>query len=1186
MPDRLGGGFSAAVRVKDGDAQVAWGRGATKEAAIADARQKISKSQSTEKKQTEPAQQPMALEDMDEAQLRERMRTIAKQAKARGGRDTRLTNARREVEKVLNAKIKERENAGEPTATQPNQQSGAQVASTSQQDQPGAVRGGVEGTAADTAAGQSGDVRSTSDAGTGRGMDANTPATVASTDGSTALTGADGKPKWFSSAEKAQAHIDKKSLTGYTVTQIKPNRFELHRDVSLTDKGDTVGGKGLTLVHGSGNPSMTVDDVQIIRPEGQKQGKKGRVYGGFYGTSEQDAAQAEGYAGMMGGTPTVYNVHVRPGTKIYRKEGDITRLSENTINDLVSQGYGVVVGTDPRGRTEYAVIDKSAIERLSPRSETKSGETKRDMPSGTLTNEGAKSKTPVNPRTNRAKKLVGDVGEIVSPDGDVGYVKAGGQYQITRIEKNGTVHVMNRETSGSTTITPAELERARSRNVNWTKTDVPTAVAQSIAKSAPAETNAQQTAGSTSELAATTGAETIPYRTVAFDQAANNGAGGKVESSGTSPVINFGGRMMVLVRMGGRKIPFYLSTGKGGKADVPDGKWYPFFGIGADGWINKTGGKDMTTYYGSEALRQKAEELDRVLGDIRNDETVPKVAATGSHIDAINASFPNATENGRSDTLTKVQQSIADVVGGVAKSATAQANEQQAATEQYVAERVMSQEEVTLSELRKHTAQQGSKAETASNDGAKAEAGKSEAETAAKDADRFAENKLFTADKVAAARARMKSKFGQLNSGLDPELLIDGMTIAGAYIESGVRKFSDYARAMVDDFGDGVKPYLLSFWEGARNYPGLNTEGMSGVAESAAAHKRLLTPADSQTTAVGEIVEKPTKRTRKTGQKGDLTLTQDFGVDHIDGYGENTSGRETGSDLKDEFLKNGRAYLNAVADLLENVGFTPSKNAKGKFVGAVNVNAAGDAVSGDITLAMDGPNGTGIYMNVSGSTMRGMVPTTVSGVAIMYRATKPDDKYGSRSTNQWAPVDLSANDLATLVAEHAEKIAQRDAYTAEQQAKRSQARPTSGLDDMVSNFDTEVSNNGTATELDQPGESALGGVSADAVQPAAEVRETGRSPAASRDTNGRGNEPAGAVRDDRARSVGDDTRAVSVPAAGSEPAGGRGANAERSRAQRDNGDAAGRGRVRPAAGVTAQEKPADLFTINPEENAK
>ena len=113
----------------------------------------------------------------------------------------------------------------------------------------------------------------------------------------------------------------------------------------------------------------------------------------------------------------------------------------------------------------------------------------------------------------------------------------------------------------------------------------------------------------------------------------------------------------------------------------------------------------------------------------------------------------------------------------------------------------------------------------------------------ASDADaRFAKNTIFTADKVAAAKARMKAKLGTMNSGIDPELLIDGMTVAGAYIESGVRKFGDYAKAMIADLGEGVKPYLLSFYEAARAYPGLNKLGMDSQEEAAKQHQALLTP--------------------------------------------------------------------------------------------------------------------------------------------------------------------------------------------------------------------------------------------------------------------------------------------------------------------------------------------------------
>ncbi len=104
----------------------------------------------------------------------------------------------------------------------------------------------------------------------------------------------------------------------------------------------------------------------------------------------------------------------------------------------------------------------------------------------------------------------------------------------------------------------------------------------------------------------------------------------------------------------------------------------------------------------------------------------------------------------------------------------------------------------------------------------------------------FAGNKLFTADRVEAARARLREKMKQVNSGIDPEVLMDGLTIAGAYIESGVRSFADYARRMVSDLGPNVRPYLLSFWEAARHYPGLDARDMTSPEESARLHAEVL----------------------------------------------------------------------------------------------------------------------------------------------------------------------------------------------------------------------------------------------------------------------------------------------------------------------------------------------------------
>lgn len=118
---------------------------------------------------------------------------------------------------------------------------------------------------------------------------------------------------------------------------------------------------GISILHGSGDDKLSVNSIDIVRANGQKQGKKGRVYGGFYGAPRSALNEAEGYASMQGGTPTVYEVRIKPNTKVLEKNGDITRLSEGYIDTLKKEGIGVVVGKDPRGRVEYAVIDKDAI---------------------------------------------------------------------------------------------------------------------------------------------------------------------------------------------------------------------------------------------------------------------------------------------------------------------------------------------------------------------------------------------------------------------------------------------------------------------------------------------------------------------------------------------------------------------------------------------------------------------------------------------------------------------------------------------------------------------------------------------------------------------------------------------------------------------------------------------------------
>jgi hypothetical protein len=111
------------------------------------------------------------------------------------------------------------------------------------------------------------------------------------------------------------------------------------------------------------------------------------------------------------------------------------------------------------------------------------------------------------------------------------------------------------------------------------------------------------------------------------------------------------------------KIPFYLSSGLGGKTNVPPGKWYPFFGVGPDGWLNKTTEDQIRNYYHSNQLKSIALKLDNVLGDLRpHKELFPvvgyKTVAPNSNqdMDPVEGSAGNAQQN-----INKVLSRLGDV---------------------------------------------------------------------------------------------------------------------------------------------------------------------------------------------------------------------------------------------------------------------------------------------------------------------------------------------------------------------------------------------------------------------------------------------------------------------------------------------------------------------------------------------
>jgi N12 class adenine-specific DNA methylase len=103
-------------------------------------------------------------------------------------------------------------------------------------------------------------------------------------------------------------------------------------------------------------------------------------------------------------------------------------------------------------------------------------------------------------------------------------------------------------------------------------------------------------------------------------------------------------------------------------------------------------------------------------------------------------------------------------------------------------------------------------------------------------------NTIVTDDAAERARAVLRDKLklkggpGKKQAGsapiLDPEVMQAGITMAAYHIERGARTFVAYAKAMVEDLGDEIAPYLKSWYMAAKYDP--RAASYSGEMSSAA----------------------------------------------------------------------------------------------------------------------------------------------------------------------------------------------------------------------------------------------------------------------------------------------------------------------------------------------------------------
>ena len=139
--------------------------------------------------------------------------------------------------------------------------------------------------------------------------------------------------------------------------------------------------------------------------------------------------------------------------------------------------------------------------------------------------------------------------------------------------------------------------------------------------------------------------------------------------SGTNNMINYYHRNIVIVNINGVHVPFYMSSGLGGKENVQSGLWYPFFGI-KDGWLNKGTQEQINSFYGSPILQAIAEQLNATLGtgyvnDIKGPITLdPSYEGEYPQIDFINQDM-NPAANNKADTVENFNNNVENVLSKI-----------------------------------------------------------------------------------------------------------------------------------------------------------------------------------------------------------------------------------------------------------------------------------------------------------------------------------------------------------------------------------------------------------------------------------------------------------------------------------------------------------------------------------------
>lgn len=217
-------------------------------------------------------------------------------------------------------------------------------------------------------------------------------------------------------------------------------------------------------------------------------------------------------------------------------------------------------------------------------------------------------------------------------------------------------------------------------------------------------------------------------------------------------------------------------------------------------------------------------------------------------------------------------------------------------------------------------------------------------------------NKAFTEDAYEAAKRRMAERKRRLNSGVDPEMLLDAVIMAGYHVEKGARTFAAYAKAFLADMEEAgwnraeIIPHLRQFYENVRYDPRTPKDvvaGMSGPEDIGAALARLESEPDdgiTQADADASAAQAPRGDDRASDDGSrPADAPRDAGSGDA-GAGNQPAGRGGARDVRDDDGRGADGEQQAAPDAQSDGGRGGSDAAPGQRGG--NRNRAGNRVRG------------------------------------------------------------------------------------------------------------------------------------------------------------------------------------------------------------------------------------------------